>query len=54
MNYLVMPFSQDKWQEILLLFYQSVNQIQNMQEESQKKTDKEFTDKWLGFMKGAK
>lgn len=54
MNYLVMPFSPDKWQEMLVLFYQSVNQIQNMQADHlQKKTGKDFTDKWLGFMKGA-
>lgn len=54
-NYLVMPFSPEKWQEMLVLFYQSVSQIQNMQNNSsERKSGKDFTDKWLGFMKDAK
>ncbi len=53
-SYLVMPFSPDKWQQMFELFYQSINQIQNMQENTApKKTGKMFTDKWTGFMKGA-
>lgn len=52
LNYLLMPFSPDKWQEIFVSFYESVHQIQNMQNATKPpKNIQDFTDKWLGFMK---
>lgn len=52
MNYLLMPFQPEKWQDILILFYNSVNEIQNMQKLSQSaKKGKAFTEKWRGFLK---
>ena len=54
MNYLIMPFTPEKWQDIQVLFYQSLNEIQQMQDEPDTKIKgKMFTDKWLGFMKDA-
>ena len=54
LNYLLMPFASEKLQEIFLIFYRSINQIQNLQDgKTDKMTGKNFTSKWLGFMKDA-
>ncbi len=54
LNYLLVPFFPDKWQDIFLSFYESVHQIQNMQNPpAPQKNIHDFTAKWLGFMKNA-
>ena len=58
-DFLLMPFSGNKKLDNFLLFYKSFNDLikPNLKEQKKrevsKMTAKEFTDKWLGFMKGA-
>ena len=55
MNYLVMPFSQDKWQEVFLMLYKSFTEIETTinivpQNETKKMTALEFVEKWGGIL----
>ena len=59
MNYLVIPYSPEKWQEVLLMIYRSVDELSNanvVQEQTvkpKKMTAKEFSDKWAGVLNEA-
>lgn len=56
-KFLVMPFSEDKIQNVFLMWYKSYKgfseeKSKNIEIET-KTSIKDFTNKWLGFMKGA-
>ena len=57
-EFLLMPFSENKKLNNFLLLYKSFDDLikPSLKKEKKEKssmTAKEFTDKWLGFMKGA-
>ncbi len=57
-SFLLMPFSENKMNNIFLMLYKSFEEMSKYQDHSSfekqnepKMTAKEFTNKWLGFMK---
>ena len=54
-DYLIMPFSQNNWQEIFLMLYESFSELRKKDEKTlneERITAKEFGKKWIGILSG--
>ncbi len=55
-NYLIMPFFPNNWQEIFFMLFQSFSELQNPDNSILHKnriTAKEFSEKWVGILENS-